>query len=624
MHLSQIKSPADIRALSLGECQQLADEIRAKIIQTVSQNGGHLSSNLGAVEITMALHRVFHTPQDKLVFDVGHQSYTHKLLTGRYDQFDTLRQYGGLSGFPKCSESEYDCFETGHASTAISAAVGLARARDRQGQNHHVIAVVGDGALTGGMCYEALNDSGNTKTRLIVVLNDNEMSIAKNVGALSQHFSQLRASAGWNETKRRVKIGLQKVPVVGPPLQRAIHTLNRSVKSLFINEGFFATLGYRYIGPVDGHNMKNLEKLLEKAKGLDMPVVIHCATRKGFGYRKAEKKPEIFHGIPPFFIESGEVQKKARTAYGRVAAEKLIELGKRDERITVVTAAMPLGTGANLFQFAYPERFIDVGIAEEHAVTMCAGMARGGMRPFFFVYSTFLQRGYDQVMHDVCMQNLPVVFLIDRAGLSNEDGQSHQGLFDFAYLRHIPRMTVLAPADAKELSQMVEEAYRLNAPCAIRYPKDACNLHDRCTFGPMKIGRWDCLLQGGDGTLLAVGSMVSAALDIAQALSAFGIELSVINASTIKPLDTESLDKVAQLGKPIFTLEEHMKTEGFGSAVLEYYNLRSVFASVHLFGVDDRFVPHGDHHSLLCNVGLDTDTLTEEIRTIMQRAGERE
>ena len=616
--LSHIREPADLRSLSLDECNVLAEQIRTTIIQTVSRTGGHLSSNLGVVEITIALHRVFHTPEDKIVFDVGHQSYVHKLLTGRMDRFDTLRSYGGLSGFPKCSESEHDCFETGHASTAISAALGLARARDLQGQKHHVVALVGDGALTGGMCYEALNDCGSSQTPLIVILNDNEMSIAKNVGALTKHLSRLRASARWNATKKKVKTGLMRMPVIGAPIQHAIHSFKQSIRSLIMDDGFFTALGFKYIGPLDGHDIGEMEEIFEQAKQLDEPVIIHCATRKGYGYRNAEKKPEEFHGTPPFFIENGHALKRGHQLYGQVAADTLIEIAKQDSRIEVVTAAMPLGTCATRFQLAFPQRFLDVGIAEEHAVTMCAGMAKGGMRPFFFVYSTFLQRGYDQVLHDVCMQNLPVVFLIDRAGLGNEDGQSHQGLYDFAYLRHIPNMTILAPADAEELAAMVQAAYELNAPCAIRYPKTAVKPNAAYPTTPFAIGRWRTLLNGEKGTILAVGSMVNTAIAVAQQLQESGLDVEVVNASTVKPLDMKCLQRLQAKARTVLTLEEHAVRGGFGSAVLECDALLGLHLQVVPVGVADRFVPQGDHDSLLRDVGLDAESVLEKAKQIFE------
>lgn len=616
--LSQIRCPDDIRSLSNEECIELADDIRTKIIQTVSRNGGHLSSNLGVVEITMALHRVFHTPQDKIVFDVGHQAYVHKLLTGRYAAFDTLRTFGGLSGFPKCSESEHDSFETGHASTAISAALGMARARDVLGQSHHVVAVVGDGALTGGMCYEALNDCGNDKTRLIIILNDNEMSIARNVGALSRHLSELRASTSWNSTKQKVKTTLQKLPAIGAPIQRLIHNVKKSIKSILVDEGFFSALGFRYIGPIDGHNQAALERMLEHVKNFEEPVVVHCVTKKGYGYYRAERRPEMFHGTPPFFIENGQAQKKDSKQNGCIAVETLIELAKDDPRIAVITAAMPLGTSTDRFEKAFPERFFDVGIAEEHAVTLSAGMAKSGLRPFLFLYSTFLQRGYDQVMHDICMQGAPVTILLDRAGLSNEDGQSHQGLFDFAYLRHIPGITLLAPANDQELRDMVCAAHELDGPCVIRYPKNAVQFDETLSLPAFQLGHWQPIRDGQDGTLLAVGTMALPALHVAESLGKQGISLAVINASTIKPLDMACLERLAEKGKAIFTLEEHAVLGGFGSGVLEAAAMAGLTLCVHPLAVKDEFVPHGDHQNLLRYVGLDEESLETVILSHLQ------
>lgn len=619
VELAQIKDPADLRLLSREECEELADDIRTKIIQTVSRNGGHLSSNLGVVEITLALHRVFDTPRDKIIFDVGHQAYAHKLVTGRYDAFDTLRTYGGLSGFPRRCESEYDCFEAGHASTAISAALGLARARDARGEKHHVVAVVGDGALTGGMCYEALNDCGNSKTRLILVLNDNEMSIAQNVGALSKHLSSLRASVGWNSTKKRVKSRLARLPVLGQPIYRVIHTTKRMIKSIFVDEGFFSALGFRYLGPIDGNNLAAVEGMLRQARQLDEPVVIHCVTKKGYGYNRAERRPEDFHGTPPFLVETGQVSAGGRQANGEVAMRALIDIARRDQRIVAVTAAMPLGTCTHLFEAAFPDRHFDVGIAEEHAVTMCAGMASGGLRPFFFVYSTFLQRGYDQVLHDACIQKLPVVFMLDRAGISNEDGQSHQGLYDFAYLRHIPNMTVLAPADAAELEAMIPAALKLGAPCSIRYPKNAECLPEGYEIREFAIGKWQILRAGDDVVLLATGTMTAAALRVAETLAGEGMHAEVINASTIKPLDGKCLEGLFARGLPILTLEEHVAAGGFGSAVLEYAASCGACVPVRVMAVGDLFVQHGDHRHLLKEVGLDDEAIAQAVRKTVRR-----
>jgi len=568
--LSSIHSPEDIRQLSIEECEAVADDIRTRIIRTVSQNGGHLSSNLGIVEITLALHRVFRAPEDKIIFDVGHQTYPHKLLTGRNDVFDTLRTYGGISGFPRRNESEYDCFEAGHASTALSAALGFARARDALKQDHHVVAVVGDGALTGGMCYEALNDCGNTRTRMIVILNDNEMSIAQNVGALSKYLSKIRSSTGWFVTKRRVKNRLKKLPLIGNALYSFVHKTKEMIKSVFVDDGFFSALGFHYLGPINGNDQGEVERMLTLAKKFDEPVLIHCLTKKGYGYHRAEKKPEQFHGTTPFLLESGKSASSSAKSNGAIANEELVAMAQEDPRIRVITAAMPLGTGTVAFSKAYPQQFDDVGIAEEHAVTLCAGMASGGLRPFFFVYSTFLQRGYDQVLHDVCIQNLPVVFMIDRAGISNEDGQSHQGLFDIAFLRHIPNMTLIAPADEDELRLAIRAAYELDAPCAIRYPKSALSLPADQRVDQFEIGKWQTLREGSSATLLATGSMTAAAMQVALMLEDHGVSVRVINASTIKPLDVDCLTRLYAEDKPIITIEEHMIAGGFGSAVLEH------------------------------------------------------
>ncbi|MBQ8151060.1 MAG: 1-deoxy-D-xylulose-5-phosphate synthase [Clostridia bacterium] len=619
IELSTIHSPEDIRSLSLDECEMLADDIRTKIIQTVSQNGGHLASNLGMVEITMALHRVFHAPEDKLIFDVGHQTYTHKLLTGRYNAFDTLRTYQGISGFPRRNESEYDCFEAGHASTALSAALGYARARDALGQKHHVVAVVGDGALTGGMCYEALNDCGNTRTPMIVILNDNEMSIAENVGAVSRYLSRLRSSTGWIVTKKRVKHRIQNLPLIGKPLYNFIHGGKEMIKSLVVDDGFFSALGFRYLGPINGNDLSEVERMLTLAKEMDEPVLIHCLTLKGYGYKSAEKKPELFHGTPPFLIESGKSAGSSSVSNGAVANEELIRLAKNDPRVRVITAAMPLGTGTAAFAKACPAQFDDVGIAEEHAVTLCAGMASGGLKPFFFIYSTFLQRGYDQVLHDVCIQNLPVVLMIDRAGISNEDGQSHQGLFDLSFLRHIPGMTIIAPADEQELRMAIQAAYELNAPCAIRYPKSAVSLPEGRTTERFAIGHWETMTDGSDAAILAMGSMVAAAMRVAGQLREQGLQIRVINASTVKPLDDACLNGLYAEGMPLFTLEEHVTAGGFGSAVLEHAAAAKAARRISLIGVGDCYVQHGDHQHLLEDTGLDDTTIMQRILSALTK-----
>ena len=472
--LENIHSPRDLDGMSYEQLGHLAGEIRKSLISTVSSNGGHLASNLGVVELTLALHRVFHMPDDKIIFDVGHQSYVHKIITGRYDRFSTLRSYGGLSGFPKRSESIYDCFETGHASTAISAALGMARARDYQKDNYDVIAVVGDGALTGGMCYEALNDAGNSKTKMIVILNDNEMSIAPNVGALSQYLTRLRISAGWQSAKQHVR-HLNQIPLIGRPLYKVIHGTKKMLRSLIVKDnetGFFEALGFEYFGPINGHDIEEMEKTFRQARKGKGPCVIQVLTKKGYGYDKAEERPEAFHGTPPFYVETGyRIDKPAAPSWGHIMADTLADLSETDNRIVAITAAMKLGTGLDHFAERFPDRLIDVGIAEEHAATMAAGLAAGGMRPYVAVYASFFQRCYDQMVHDICMQNLPVIFLLDRSGIGGEDGRTHHGLLDFSMTLPIPGMTVLAPSTSEELVSMIKWTLKQDGPCMIRYPK---------------------------------------------------------------------------------------------------------------------------------------------------------
>ncbi len=618
-HLSQIKTPADIKLCSYEELGKLAEEIRQEIVMTVARNGGHLASNLGVVELTMAVHRMFNAPEDKILFDVGHQCYVHKLLTGRYADFSTLRRYGGISGFPKREESQYDCFETGHASTAISAALGFARARDMQGQNHHVVAIVGDGAMTGGLCYEAMNDAGNSKTRLIVILNDNEMSIARNVGALATHLTNLRASRGWNKAKRAVENSLKRFPVAGPKIHRFLTIIKNALKGLVVDEGFFAALGFHYLGPIDGHNLQNLEFTIARAKDFDEPVLIHCITSKGHGYHQAEKRPEVFHGTPPFFMDSGEMRKQpSRPSYGEIAAQELIRSASREEKTIVLTAAMPGGTGMHLFAKAFPTRMLDVGIAEQHAVTLAAGLASGGMRPYFAVYASFLQRGYDQVLHDVCLQNLPVCLLLDRAGLAGDDGATHHGIYDIAYLRHMPNITLLAPRDERELRLMMDWTLMVQGPCAIRYPRKSVLLEEYplTSFMP---GRWEVMINGTDCALLAVGTMVPVALETAKILNMHRVKAMVVNASTIKPLDEEMLKKLHKT--PIITMEEHVVVCGFGSAVAEHCIATHANQPLMMFGIPDKIIGHGSREELFTSLGLVPGQIAARIKTALNGKG---
>ena len=613
MHLKDVKAPADLKGLSYEELDSLAAEIREELVSTVAERGGHLASNLGVVELTMALHRVFDLPGDKIVFDVGHQSYVHKLLTGRYTLFHTLRSFGGLSGFPKRNESEYDVFETGHSSTAISAALGLARARDYKGEKHSVIALVGDGAMTGGMCYEALNDAGNANTRLIVILNDNEMSIAPNVGALSRHLTDIRASKGWTSAKKKVKSGLNNIPIIGKPVYNLINWAKDAVKPLLVREdGFFTALGFHYFGPIDGHDLKGMEKTLKLAKEFDGPAVIHVMTRKGHGYDKAEERPEIFHGTPPFYVETGwRRQKSALPSFGKTMARELAEMAKEDPRIVTITAAMPGGTGLNAFQQVHPDRMIDVGIAEEHAVTMAAGMAAGGMKPYFAVYATFFQRAYDQLIHDVCMQKLPVTFMLDRAGLVGEDGATHHGVYDLASLLPVPNMTVLAPRDLHELKAMVRWTQHHDAPCAIRYGRKSIDQSEAYPYKGFTPGKWEVLEQGTDCTLLAVGSMVAEALVTREKLMGYGVSAAVVNCSTVKPLDEEMLRSLKD--KPIITMEEHVLSGGFGSAVSSFCVAEEIPGPLLSFGIADTFVQHGRRDQLMKYLGLEPGQMAKRI-----------
>ena len=621
MRLDQIESPQVLKSMSVEEMADLATQIRSELVSTVAQRGGHLASNLGVVELTLALHRVFDMPRDKLIFDVGHQSYVHKLLTGRYGQFRTLRTFGGMSGFPKRSESEYDVFETGHASTAISAALGMARARDQLGQSHRVIALVGDGALTGGMCYEALNDAGNSKTPMIVILNDNEMSIAPNVGALSRHLTDLRVSRGWKNTKKVVRTGLNRIPLIGKPLARAAEWVKNTIKSVFVDdeqEGFFGALGFRYFGPIDGHDLSGLIHTLEKVRELQEPVVVHVLTQKGHGYDKAEQKPEIFHGTPPFIVETGDRRSvSSLPSYGTVMANTLADLADTDPRIMTITAAMPSGTGLNHFEARHPDRMIDVAIAEEHAVTLAAGLAAGGMKPYFAVYASFFQRSYDQLIHDVCMPELDVTFLLDRAGLVGEDGPTHHGVWDLASMLPIPNLTILAPRDLGELKVMICWTQHHSGPCAIRYSRTSVDLSGRYpnqeTFVP---GKWEVLADGEDCTLLCVGSMVADGIEAADALAANGVHVRLVNCSTVKPLDEALLRRIAD--KPVFTLEEHVLTGGFGAAVTSFLTSVELPAPRKCFGIPDQFVQHGSRKQLMELLALSPAQIADAILRTLQ------
>ena len=615
MLLQQIHSPEDLKKLNIRQLKQLAGEIREEIIEVVSDHGGHLSSNLGAVELTIAMHYVYDAPDDKLFFDVGHQSYAHKLLTGRYESFHRLRSKGGASGFPQIEESEYDSFTAGHASTAISAALGVARTRDIMKDDFNVVALVGDGALTGGMCYEALNDAGLSQTRMTVILNDNNMSIAPNVGALSRYLTRLRQSNGYRAFKRGVRGGLERIPKIGMPVFRFLERFRDWLRSLFIDGQFFEALGIRYLGPVDGHDLKRLIRVLKRSKNETEPVIIHVVTQKGKGYQPAEERPDVFHGVAPFLVESGESRRDSMISCGEIAAKQLTEMAESDIRVCVITAAMAIGTGMDAFEQAHPERFFDVGIAEEHAVTLAAGMAWQGMKPYVAIYSTFLQRAYDQIAMDVCRNALPVTFLIDRAGLVGADGATHQGVLDLSYLRSLPNMIVAAPRDIRDLKKLVALSREVNYPMAIRYPKDGEDL------GPgiqsqrdFDIGEWELLSSGADVMIFAVGRMVQLAMQATIELTGKHIAAGVVDARFIKPMDRDLLLRQARSAKMVVTIEENVISGGFGEGVLDILMEESVGVPVLTLGVPDRFVAHATVAEQLEACGLSAQQIARRIQ----------
>lgn len=624
--LQKINSPADLKMLTLEEIKILAGEIRQLIIDVVSKNGGHLAPNLGVVELTLALHKVFTTPKDKIIWDVGHQSYIHKILTGRKELFPTLRQYHGMSGFPKRKESEHDAFGTGHSSTSISAALGMAVARDLKGEDNNVIAVIGDGSMTGGMAFEALNNAGDLHKKMIVILNDNEMSISKNVGAMSQYLCDLRTGETYNKIKRDVE-GWLKGLDFGSDVLSAIERLKGSVKYLMVPSSVFEELGFKYLGPIDGHDLNKLLEVLEAAKHVNGPVLVHVITKKGKGYEPAETSPNKFHGTGPFEIATGKKisDPAAPIAYTEMFGKTLTELAAENEKIVAITAAMPDGTGLNKFAEQYPQRFFDVGIAEQHAVTAAAGMAAEGLKPVVAVYSTFLQRAYDSVLHDICMQNLPVTLCLDRAGIVGDDGYTHHGVFDYAYLRSMPQMTIMAPKDENELRHMLNTALSFDGPITIRYPRGS-GVGVDCSeaLQQLSIGKGEVLREGEGVCLLAIGSMVAVALQAADVLAEQGIKAGVINLRFAKPLDEELLVQAAKKYSKLVTLEEGVVAGGVGSAVLELLNNKGLLQTTQVLnlGIPDEFVPHGDKKYLFRDIGLDLDSITAKITALVKGAGE--
>lgn len=609
MYLRSIKSPQDLKRLSIPELKELAQELRKTIIERVSINGGHLASNLGVVELTIALHYVFNSPVDKIIWDVGHQSYSHKLLTGRYEKFSTLRKYKGISGFPKRDESEHDAFGTGHSSTSISAALGIIEARDKRGENFKVIAVMGDGAMTAGLAFEGLNNAGHLKKDLIVILNDNEMSISPNVGALSAYLNRILTGEFYQRFKRETKSFLEGIPKLGGAAAKIAQKTEEMLKGLFLPGIIFEELGFNYIGPIDGHNIELLIETLKRIKTASSPTLIHVITKKGKGYEFSENNPSAFHGVGPFKLETGLPISGGGPTYSEVFGNILIELAAKDNRVVAITAAMKEGTGLEQFAERYPDRFYDVGIAEPHAVTFAAGLATQGLRPVVAIYSTFLQRAYDEIIHDVCLQNLPVVFAIDRAGIVGEDGPTHNGAFDLSYLRHIPNIVIMAPKDDVELRVMFELALRHDGPSAIRYPRGKIEVEKiRKWEDDMEIGRAEILKEGVDIALIAVGNTAYPALSAAERLEKEDISAMVINVRFIKPLDRTLLFSVASKIKKIITIEENVLQGGFGSAVLEFLNeIEIPNVKLRRLGISDEFIEQGSQEELRKKCGLDEE-----------------
>ncbi len=611
--LKEIKNPGDLKKLNINELDGLAQEIRTEIIQTVSECGGHLSSNLGMVELTLALDYVFHYPEDKLIFDVGHQAYTHKLLTGRQARFHTLRTAGGMSGFPTLSEDPNDAFTAGHASTSISAALGLCRARDLKGEKNAVVAVIGDGSLTGGMSYEALNDAGQCPTRLIVILNHNEMSISRNVGAVSAHLTNIRQSFFYRHLKSGTRNVLSKIPLIGRPLTNVMERMRDMMKAFLLGNNIFETMGFQYIGPVDGHNIRRLVRVLKSAKAISGPVVIHVVTKKGKGYPPAEESPDKYHGASPFDIETGRFRSVEAKSCGFIAAEFLADLAERIPEICAVTAAMPTGTGLSAFCTRHPKRCFDVGIAEEHAVTMAAGLAAAGMKPYVALYSTFLQRAYDQLSNDVCLNALPVTLLVDRAGLVGSDGATHNGVFDLSFLRSLPNMTVAAPRDVHALLRVLKWSTTFHGPLAIRYPKDTSDLGKAMAReADIVRGKAESLLEG-DIQIIAVGRMVGMALAAAVVLESRGVSAGVIDAMFVKPLDVDMILGAARSTRFLVTIEENTRQGGFGESVLTVLADANVHVDTLLLGVPDNYVRHGKVSEQLKECGLDAEGIAAAI-----------
>jgi 1-deoxy-D-xylulose-5-phosphate synthase len=621
--LEKINQPEDVKRYNIAELEELARELRQFIVGTVAKNGGHLAPSLGTVELTLALYSVFQFPKDKLIWDVGHQAYTHKILTGRRDRFATLRQKGGITGFPNRFESKYDAFGVGHASTSISAALGMAISRDLSGRNNEVIAVIGDGALTGGESFEALNQAGDLGKKLIVILNDNEMSIDKNVGGMSEYLSRIRVNPQYSKAKKDMGSLLMSIPHIGDKAFKTARIVKDSVRSALVPGSVFEEIGFHYIGPIDGHNISLLQEILTSAREMTGPVLIHIHTKKGKGYLPAEEQPGKFHGIGAFDPETGECTKKTGCApsYTSVFSKALIQLADQNPNLTAITAAMPSGTGLKAFGEVYPGRFFDVGIAEEHAVTLAAGMAADGKHPVVALYSTFAQRAYDQLMHDVCLQNLPVTLCLDRAGLVGADGPTHHGAFDLSYLRHMPNMTVFVPKDESELRDMLATAVSMDSPTAVRYPRGAgVGVELRDTFSEIPVGKAEVLQPEGTIAFLAVGAMVARAQRASELLHADGVEAAVVNMRFVKPLDTAIIAKLAETKELLVTLEENALAGGFGSAVAEYLVDSGLTSKTQVLrlGLPDAFVEQGTPAELLTICGLQPEQIAAKVKERMK------
>ena len=612
--LEKINSPEDVKKLNIEEKKQLAEEIRKYILEVVSENGGHLASNLGVVELTIALHSVFDVPKDKIVWDVGHQTYVHKIITGRREELKTIRKLDGLAGFPKTNESESDCFNTGHSSTSISAALGIARARDIKGEDNCVLAVIGDGALTGGMALEALNDAGYSQTKLTVILNDNEMSISKNIGGLNMFLSKLRTKKTYKNSNISIKKLMLKIPVIGKPIVRVIQKIKRGIKQLIIPKMFFEDIGFKYLGPVDGHNIEELEGLLKISKQLDEPVLIHVLTKKGKGYKIAEENPDKFHATGPFDIETGKSKKVKSKDYSKVFGDKLVKLAKENDKLVAITASMKDGTGLTEFAKEFPERFFDIGIAEQHAVGLAAGMAKEGIIPVVPIYASFYQRAYDQVIHDIAMQNLHVILCVDRAGCVGADGETHQGTLDMAFFRLVPNLTIMAPKNFKEMEDMLEFAIDLNKPVVIRYPRGGEDSYKMKKKEKIVLGKAEILKEGKDITIIGIGKTVARSMKIAEEIEKNGKSVEVINARFLKPFDKDTVKKSIEKTKYVITIEDGTIINGLATTVKELIieeKMEDII--IQNYAYPDEYIKHGSVGELEKIYGLDEEYIFKQV-----------